>query len=116
LTRHAGRRQACLMSPLDALRTLEIAAERIRHGPQVTQPVRDALNALRGRVERWKLDWLWEHLQTDVRTSSSAIVGASQNLNAALNGISNAIRIERLGPVEMAAAVRAFEADLDSRD
>lgn len=93
------------MSPLTALRTLEIAAERIKEGPQTTQHVRDALNALRGHALRWKLDWLWEHLQTDVNASHSALIGCNQNTGAALRGIALDLKTEMLGPVELAALV-----------
>ena len=94
------------MTPLTALRTLEIAAERIKEGPQTGQHVRDALNALRGHALRWKLDWLWEHLQTDVNASHSALIGCNQNTGAALRGIASDLGTETLDPVELAQAVR----------
>jgi len=79
----------------------------LKEGPQTGQHVRDALNALRGRVQRWKLDWLWEHLQTDVKASHSALIGCNQNTNAALNGIALDLRIDRLDPVELADLLRS---------
>jgi hypothetical protein len=107
LTDSDGLEHLVNMTPLQALRCLEVAAARIDEGPQTDQSVRDALNTLRGRVTRWKLDWLWDHLQVDVRTAHSALIGASQNANAALNGIALDLKQERLGPVATATAVRA---------
>lgn len=47
------------MDPLKALRHLEVAAERIRSGPQVSSSEVQALRALSNRVERWRLVYLW---------------------------------------------------------
>ena len=94
------------MTPLTALRTLEIAAERLKEGPQTGPEVVAALKALNGKVRRWLQLSMWEALGTDVSGSGAALIGARQTANAAINGLSSDLRIERLGPVELAEAVR----------
>lgn len=94
------------MSPLQALRELEIAAERIQLGPQIGPGVLDALRSLRGSVERWRLLYLWEYLQFDAAAEPNRLIGAHQNASAALRGIAHDLKLELLDPVELAALVR----------
>jgi len=102
------------MRPLSALRTLEIAAERIKEGPQTGPEVIAALKSLNGKVRRWLQLSLWEALGTDISGSGAALIGARQTANACLNGLSSDLRIERLGPVELAALVA--QAKVEARD
>lgn len=94
------------MSPLQALRELEIAAERIHLGPQIGPVVLDALRSLRGPVERWRLLYLWEYLQFDAAAEPHRLIGAHQNASAALRGIAHDLKRELLNSVELAALVR----------
>lgn len=97
------------MEPLKALRHLEIAAERIRSGPQVSSSEVQALRALSDRVERWRLVYLWEYLQFDAEAEPNRLIGAQQNLSAALRGIGYELRTDLLGPSELAALMAAGE-------
>lgn len=95
------------MQPLKALRNLEVAAERIRSGPQVSPSEIRALRALSNRVERWRLMYLWEYLQFDAEAEPNRLIGAQQNLSAALRGIAYELKTELLGPSELAAFMAA---------
>jgi hypothetical protein len=92
------------VTPVEAFRFLEFAANRIDEGPQTGLGVIDAIKALHGKVARWRLLCLWEHLQTRPDQYPGAVLGASQNSNAALNGIATDLKLHRLGPVELAEA------------
>lgn len=94
------------MTPLSALRTLEIAAERIDEAPQTNDDVVTALRSLNGKVRRWLQVSLWEALSTDVSGSGAAGIGARQTANAALNGIALDLRLERLGLLALEQAVK----------
>ena len=94
---------------LSALRTLELAADRIADGPQTSPEVVEALRQLGGKVVRWRLLYLWEYLQFDAEAEPNRLIGAHQNLGAALNGIARELKMERLGPVALAAARRRVE-------
>ncbi|WP_298689103.1 hypothetical protein [uncultured Sphingomonas sp.] len=72
------------MLPTQAFRVLEIAAEGIAHGPQTGPDVVAALRALRGKAERWRLLYLWEYLEFDAVAEPNRLIGAHQNLGAAL--------------------------------
>ncbi len=87
-------------------RVLEIAAERIKDEPQTGPAVIEALRQLGGKVERWRLLYLWEYLQFDAAAEPNRLIGAHQNLGAALNGIAHELKIARLDPVALAAAVK----------
>jgi hypothetical protein len=49
---------------------------------------------------------VWEHRQAETRRTNGALIGAQQNLNAALNGSAIEMGAKRLGPVEIAALMR----------
>ena len=84
-------------------RMLEVAAEQIDDQPQTNRAVIAALRELCGKVERWRLLYLWEYLRFDAAAEPHRLIGAQQNLNAALNGIARELKIERLGPMALTA-------------
>jgi hypothetical protein len=75
------------MTLSQAFSVLEIAARCMSERQQTSNKARAGLNTLRGRVTRWKLNELWDRLQTDCASRSGAIVSAFQNFNVALNGV-----------------------------
>ena len=91
-----------------AFRTIEIAAERIGERPQTGPDVVKAIRELAQTVERWRLIYLWEYLQFDAAAEPNRLIGAHQNLGAALNGIARELKVERLGPVALAASKRTI--------
>lgn len=93
------------MTPTRALRTLEIAAEHIHEGPQTASDVVEAMRSLGGKVERWRLLYLWEYLQFDAKAEPNRLIGAHQNASAALRGIAHELKLTLLDPVELAKAV-----------
>ncbi len=93
------------MTPLQALRELEVAAEQIRDGPQTGTIVLNAMRSLRGRVERRRLLYLWEYLQFDAAAGPHRLIGVHQNASAALRGIANKLKLELLGPVELVGLI-----------
>ena len=92
------------MSPAQALRSLEISAEYINESPQTGAHVVEALRCLRGKVERWRLLYLWDYLQFDAKAEPNRLIGAHQNASAALRGIANELKLELLDPVQLAKA------------
>lgn len=91
---------------MQALRELEIAAERIHLEPQIGPVVLDALRSLRGPVERWRLLYLREYLQFDAAAEPHRLIGAHQNASAALREIAHDLKRELLNPIELPALVR----------
>jgi hypothetical protein len=87
------------MPPVDALRILEIAADRIRFGPQDTPAIRRALVGLRGHVALWRLEYLLEFLAFDVKAEPQQYDVVKQNVSTSLDSIAHELRIERLRPV-----------------
>jgi hypothetical protein len=100
------------MTPSQALRVLEIAAEHIRDGPQTGANVVEALQSLRGNVERWRLLYLWEYLQFDAKDEPHRLIGADQNTSAALRGIASELKLTLLDPVQLAKAIREAKTGL----
>ena len=100
------------MTPVQALRELEVAVELIPHGPQNGSNVVEAIRGLRRQVERWRLLYLWGYLQFDAKAGPNRLIGANQNASAALRGIAHDLKMELLSPVELAALVtsRALQA------
>lgn len=87
-------------------RTIEIAAERIKDGPQTGAAVVEAMRKLGDKVERWRLLYLWDYLQFDAAAEPHRVIGVQQNLNAALNGIAHALKIERMDIIDLANLTR----------
>ena len=98
------------MTPRQALRELEVAAELISDGPQTGSNVVEAMQGLGRQVERWRLLYLWEYLQFDAKTEPNRLIGAHQNASAALRGIAHDLKMELLSPVELAAMVTSRNA------
>ena len=84
------------MTPLQALRELEVAAELISHRPQTVSNVVDAIRVIASQVERWRLLYLWEYLQFDAKAEPNRLIGAHQNASAALCGIARDLKMEPL--------------------
>jgi len=94
-----------LISKCAPFRTIEIAAERIRDGPQTGADVVEAIQELRDCVERWRLLYLWDYLQFDAAAEPHRVIGVQQNLNAALNGIAHLLKIERMDIISLAKLI-----------
>jgi len=90
------------LKPSDALIALELAADRIAQSPQTGPEVVTALRSMHGKVARWRLLYLWEYLEFDAQAASNRLIGAHQNLGAALNGIAHELKLSRPDPVRLA--------------
>jgi len=97
------------MTPPQALRALEVAAEHIAESPQTGPRIVEAMQSLRGKVERWRLLYLWEYLQFDAKAEPNRLIGVHQNASAALRGIAHELNLDLLDPVSLAKAVRAAQ-------
>lgn len=53
--------------------------------------------------------YLWEYLQFNVEAEPNRLIGAQQNLSAALRGIDYELKTDLLGPSELAALMAACE-------
>lgn len=96
------RRAIALSDPsYDAFIILELAADRIADAPQTGPEVVAALRFMRGKVTRWRLLYLWEYLEFDAQAEPNRLIGAHQNLGAALNGIAHELKLTRPDPVRL---------------
>jgi hypothetical protein len=97
-----GKAAARILNPIDALITLELAADRIALAPQTGPEVVTALRSMRGKVARWRLLYPWEYLEFDAQAEPNRLIGAHQNLGAALNGTAHELKLNRPDPVDLA--------------